>query len=369
VKLRTVFLLVDLLLLVSCSATSPTTAVQSSRSYNGSASVGDFLTFTIDAAAHTLTYADVSNGDGGIVPYTVNADGTYALSDPKGNLIAAYEVPGYALLVQAAKTGPNLDMPALVTAVDSGQISLATWEGHTYNYMQFRTSSGGLEVGSVVVNVGGTVDNSSYSPYDAASQNGLPFHAGTPVTVSQAQLDPSGTFFKVAEKNSTTRFDYIFGTANGIFAVDSSNGAILGLRQAATKDFDPSFAGTYKAIFYQKTGAAAGMGNTETGTASLGNATLVINSSGHVTISSAQGAIIAQAALTPVADTAYLYGSPGELQDPCFGVFTFRLTSANSQQDVFLTFMDRALLFASFRANLPFGSSGTYDYLYGVGLK
>jgi hypothetical protein len=41
------------------------------------------------------------------VPYTVNSDGTYTLSDPTGNLLAAYEVPNYALLIQAAKTGPN----------------------------------------------------------------------------------------------------------------------------------------------------------------------------------------------------------------------------------------------------------------------
>lgn len=366
-KLRSVLVSLAFVALTSCSSTVPSAPTPSSRSYNGTASLGDFLTFTLDSAAHTLAYTDVSNGESGTVSYTVNPDGTYTLNDPKGNLIAAYEVPSYALLVQAAKTGPGLNTPALITAVESGKISLATWEGHTYNYMQFRTSSGGLEVGSATVDSQGNVNNSSYWPYGALNQNGSPFNAGTPVSAGQAQPDPTGTYLKVPDNNNT--FDYVFGTANGIFAVDSPNGAILGLKQAATKDFDPSFAGTYKAIFYQKTGASTGLGNVETGTPSLGSATLVLTSSGQVTVKDAQGTTIVQATLTPVADTAYLYGSAGELQNPCYGLFTFRLTTAGSQQDVFVTFMDRALLFSSFRANLPASPGGSYDYLYGVALK
>ena len=50
----------------------------------------------------------------------------------------------------------------------------------------------------------------------------------------------------MSEGNGTS--DYVFGTANGIFAVDNPNGTILCLKKAATKDFDPTFAGTYKAI-------------------------------------------------------------------------------------------------------------------------
>jgi len=69
-----------------------------------------------------------------------------------------------------------------------------------------------------------------------------------------------------------------------------------------------------------------------------------------------------------VADASYLVGA-GELEDPCNGLFTFRVSTANSQQDVFVTFMDRAVLFSSFTARLPWGGGNTYDYLYGVGLK
>jgi hypothetical protein len=78
-----------------------------------------------------------------------------------------------------------------------------------------------------------------------------------------------------------------------------------------------------------------------------------------------------QATLTPVADVAYLYGSAGELADPYYGygLFTFRVTTASSQQDVFVAFMDKAMPFSSFTANLPWTSGSTYNYFYGVALK
>jgi hypothetical protein len=340
------------------------------RSYNGTASVGDFLNITLDPTAKTLTYTDVSNGETGVVPYTINADGTYTLTDPKNNLVAAYEVPNYALLVQANKTGPTKDMPALITAVLSGQISLGTWEGHKYNYMQFRTSSGGLEVGSAAIGSDATISNSSYWPYGAINQSGA-FHTST-MDASGAQADASGTFFKMPDDNGNGTFDYVFGTANGIFAVDTPQGAILGLKQAASKSFDPTFAGTYNAIYYQKTGASTGMGNLEVGAPGLGHATMTITNAGHVTVQDDQGnTLVQQTALVPIADTAYLYGSGGELQDPCWGLFTFRISDANAgtQQDVFVTFMDRAILFSSFKTKLPLNQANTYDYLYGAGLK
>jgi hypothetical protein len=88
-----------------------------------------------------------------------------------------------------------------------------------------------------------------------------------------------------------------------------------------------------------------------------------------VTVEDAQDNAVIQTTLTPVADASYLYGSAGELSDPCNGLFTFRITTANSQQDVSVTFMDRAVLSASFTAPLPLAQGNSHDYLYGVGLK
>jgi hypothetical protein len=350
------------------STTTPAPAV-TKHAYHGTASVGDFLNITIDTSALTISYTNLSNGDSGTVPYTVNADGSYTLNDPKGNLIAAYEVPGYALLIQAAKTGPNLNTPALITAVESGPISMATFSGKSYNYMQFRTAAGGLEIGSVTI--GATSgQNSSYWPYgNLNSSENSPFHNST-LDFSQLQTDPSGTFFKSPDGNGSSAYDYLFGTASGFFIVDTPNGSILGLQKAATKDFDPSVAGTYNAIYYQKTGANTGQGNVETGTPSLGKASIAITATGGVTITDAQGKILTQATLTPVADASYLYGSSSELQDPCYGLFTFRVTTASSQQDVFVTFVQNAVVFSSFGANLPWSpGNSTYNYIYGVGLK
>ena len=74
------------------------------------------------------------------------------------------------------------------------------------------------------------------------------------------------------------------------------------------------------------------------------------------------------ATLRPVADVSYLEGS-GELQNPCHGVFTFRLTTANLQQGVFLTFIERSVLFSSFTATLPWERVTHTATFKGVGLK
>ena len=112
-------LLAGLLLFLGCGTTS--TPGNSPRAYSATASVGDFLSITLDPVAHTLAYTNVSNGDSGTIPYAVNSDGTYALQDPQGVLVAAYEVPNFGMIVQAAKAGPNHDMPALITAVAKGR--------------------------------------------------------------------------------------------------------------------------------------------------------------------------------------------------------------------------------------------------------
>ena len=138
---------------------------------------------------------------------------------------------------------------------------MASVENHSYNYMQFRTNSGGVEAGSVSLDGTGAVSISSYGPSGAQDPQSGAFHSGGFPANSFAE-DSSGDF--IVHDDGQGSFDFMFGTQNGIFAVDTSNGAILGLLKAKTKDFDPAFAGSYKAIFYQKTGAHTGQGNVET---------------------------------------------------------------------------------------------------------
>jgi hypothetical protein len=368
-RLRLACALLALVGFTGCSGNVSTNWASPTHIYHGTASVGDFLTITINPSALTIGYTNLSNGDSGTVPYTVNANGSYALHDPNGNLIAAYEVPGYALVIQAAKAGPGHNTPALITAVESGPISMSTFASHSYNYMQFRTASGGLEVGSVTI--GQTSgQNSSYWPYGALnSGQNSPFNSGT-LDFSAMQEDASGTFFYGPDGGGGNGNDYIFGTAGGFFIVDTPNGSLLGLPKAATKSFDPTVAGSYSAIYYQKLNASTGQGNVETGTASLGQGTIVVTSSGGITVSDPEGNTIAQATLIPIADASYLYGSAGELQDPCNGLFTFRVTTASSQEDFFVTFVKNAVVFSTFSAALPWSPTGsTYNYQYGVGLK
>ena len=109
--------------------------------------------------------------------------------------------------------------------------------------------------------------------------------------------------------------------------------------------------------------------NTETGTPSMGMASLVIGPTGQFTLTNSSGGTMAQGTLAAVADTSYLYGSAGELQNPCFGLFTFRVTTATTQQDVFVTFQNQAVLFSSYKSLPSVSGQYYYNYFYGVALK
>jgi len=353
-----------LLFTLGCGSNS-TAPVNSNapRSYSGTASVGDFLSITLDPSAHTLTYTNLSNGDSGTVPYTVNSDGTYALQDPNGVLVAAYELPNFGMLIQAAKAGPNHNAPALITAVDQiHNVSISTFAGQGFNMMQFRTQDGGIEAGSAILDAQGNVTVSDYWP--AGVQYGGNYFKQNAMPATGFTVDPSGTFMTM-QPPGDTGISYVFGTPAGVFAVDTPQGAVIALKKAASKEFDPANAGTYHAIYYSKTGENYNWGN---GTPGMGNATIVIDGSGNITVQDSQGNTFFNTTLTPVADVSYMYGA-GELTDPCYGLFTSRLANSTSQQDIFVAFMDHAILFGSLTTVVPPASNNPYNYVYGVGLK
>lgn len=369
-RYRLAFILTLTLAAVGCGSNStvPYTPAPQTRSYTGSASVGDFFDITIDPTAQTLTYTDVSNNMSGTVAYITNPNGTYTLSDPTGNLVAAYEVPNYAMLIQATMTGPNKNTLALVTAVQTSQITTATFASHKYNYMQFRTSQGGVSIGAATMDAQTNVTTSSYWPFGEQNQQGA-FNSSSFLSSSLQEGAP-GTFVEMPSADGPP--SYIFGTPNGIFAVDNPNGTIFGLQQAAVPAFDSAYAASYTAMYYHKANATVGGGsNTETGTAGMGMASVVIDAAGDVTITnSSSGNIMAQGTLAAVADTSYLYSAAGgELADPCFGLFTFRVATGTTQQDVFVTFLNNAVLFSSYKALPIVSGQNYYDYFYGVALK
>ncbi|HEY6185639.1 MAG TPA: hypothetical protein VIW67_25590 [Terriglobales bacterium] len=354
-------------LFFSCSSTKTMTAVPSVRTYNATASVGDFLTISLDSTAHTIAYKNYSNGDSGTVPYTVNNDGTYTVTDPAGNLLAAYEVPGFVMVVESAKSGPTHDVPALITAVESVPATIQTFASRNFNYLQFRTSNGGLELGTVSVDSQGDIQHDAYWPFGIMEQPQDFFNGGT-FPASAVVEDASGNYFTIHENDGS--HDTVFGTQSGFFAVDTGAGAIIGLPKASSKDFNSTNAGTYKAIYYHKVNAQTGQNNNETGTPSQGQANLTISNSGLITITDSQNNQMATGTLTPIADTPSLYdGTNNKLSDPCYGMFTVHVATANSQQDLFATFQGNAIIFSSFATALPAQPGGTYDYFYGVGLK
>ncbi len=359
-------LLIMVLGLTGCSNTS-TPAQSAIRNYNGTASVGDFLTITIDTTTQTITYKDYTNGATGTVPYTLNANGTYTITDPSGNLLAAYEVPGSVLMVESSKSGTGHNTPALITAIEIAPASINTFAGRSFNYIQFRTSSGGLGLGTISLDAQGNISHDGYWPYGELQQPTDLFDGGT-FSASSIQEDASGDFFTITEGDGST--STAFGTLNGFFAVDTANGTILGLPKASSKTFSSTHAGTYTAIFYEKPNAQMTQ-NGETGTPLEGNASVTISANGLVTITDSHNNTLASGTLAAVADTPYLYdGSSNTLSDPCYGMFTFR-TTGSSQQDVFVSFQGNAVIFASFQTALPFQSNGngTYTYFYGVGVS
>ncbi len=365
-------LLVIVCFLASCNSTSNVGATKPAvRSYNGTASVGDFLTISIDSTAMTITYTNHTNGETGTVPYTVNADNSYTIADPQGNLLSAYEVPGSVMVVQAANAGPNQDTVALITAVASVPVTVETFAAKNFNYFQFRHRDGGAEFGTVTIDAQGNITANSYDPGAILWQPGGTYFNGSTFPASGLTEDPSGNFFVVHEQSGSD--STVFGTQSGLWAVDNSNGAILGLPKAATKDFDPASAGTYSAIYYEKPNAQMqGQGNSsvEVGTPVEGKATVTVSGSGVVTITDSQSNIIASGALVPVADTSYICdGTSGKLADPCYGMFTFETITASLHQEVFVTFQGNAVIFESFQTALPVQNNGTYTYFQGVGLK
>ena len=290
------------------------------------------------------------------------------LRTPNGNLTAAYEVPGSVLIIETQKSGMGHSTPALVTAIESTPASIATFADQNFNYIQFRTSSGGLGLGTISVDAQGNITNDGYWPYGELQQTADLFEGGT-FTASSIQEDVSGDFFTITEGNGST--STAFGTENGFFAVDTANGTILGLPKASSKTFSSTHAGSYTAIFYEKPNAQMTQ-NGESGTPVEGNATVTISASGLVTITGSNNNTLASGTLAAVADTPYLYdGTANTLSDPCFGMFTIRTATANSQQDVFVSFQGTAVIFASFQTALPFqaNGNGTYTYFYGVGVE
>lgn len=364
------------------ASNSSTPTAPAIRNYQATASVGDFLTITVDSVQHTIAYTNHTNGQTGTVSYTVGSDGAYNITTPNGHLLKAYEIPGLALVASADNTGPNGNTTSLVTAILKAPISMSWLQNKKFNYVQWRTNDGGMEVGSVSIDGSGNVFHQGYWPYgdlmtswgQTGGQNSSsPFQSGS-FNANLFTADPSGNFLTLVEGPGAV--DTIFATQGGCFVVDMSNGSLIGVPQAASTAFDATFAGSYKALCFNKLDAVAGGNNPEGGTGRVDSYTLNLGANGALTVQDALGSTVVNTTIQPVASTSYLQG-PGKMSDPCPGLFTYRVLPSGSntmQQDVFLTFLQGgAILFCSFSYDTaqPSGSNVQphYAYFYGVAMK
>lgn len=348
-------------------------AAPSARSYSGTASVGDFLTVSLDPVTQMMDYKNTTNGQHYSVGYTLASDGTYTFADPTGNLVSGYELPGYAMVLEANKAGPNADTPALITAIQTTTVTTAVFRDKEYNYMQFRTNSGGIEVGHVTADIDGNISPNGYWPFGALDGRAIDkvFSTGVlPTTGVVPNADNSALILSMTD-GGMTETNYVFATTGGFLAVDTPNGAIVCMQARTSGDFDAAtMAGRYQAILYQKNGCHTGMGNVETSTSQdIVKGTVTFSATGTVTVIGENGvAIVTDAPLTKFADRADLHG-PGKVESACNGFFTFTTTDSGVTRDVFVAFMDRSILLSSFVAHPGGMGSGTYDYFYGMGLK
>ena len=342
------------------------------RRYQSTASVGDFIEVEIDKQARTITYNNRTNGQSAsAVPYTLDDRGVYVITaDPNAHLQRAIELDGYALIMDVAKAGPNKDSRALAIGATTQPISIADLNGHAMTMMQFRTSNGGMEVGNVRTHVSDrmlAVDAQSYWPLGASSRGDTAFHLGGPGSLQLDEVSGAADYLTITEsRNGHTSTAYIFKTGQGL-AIDMNNGNMVMVDQPQSTAFDPSSAGLYHALIYQKRNSRrVSEGQVEPGTAEVFEVEVAINDQGHLGMKR-DGATVEDVDLIPVSEADYLTG-PNKLDaSRCAGLFTYRKPVGAGFQDVFVVFMGHGMLVSSFTPSDQ--NAGEYQYFYGAAIK
>ncbi len=400
-RIRAVFLLpvllFGLLLLTACggtaASTSPasTTPAITTRTYSATASVGDFLQIAIDPAASTLSYSNLTNGAAGTnIPFTVNSDGTYSFTDPANHLLMGYEVPNYALVLQVNNAGPTQASTALVFSAAQTPMVPTNFFGQKFNFMQFRTSNAGVEIGDASIAANGGLTVNTYQPgLELDTESTFTRGLKQPATYAFENLTGDNipatanytNFLTMTDPGAQGGTDYLFETPLGSLISDTPLGTALILPQGSPT-FDSSFAGSYSLMYYKMQVTNVTAQDVEQGTVTMGTSTLTISASGTLTLTEPNNLGVMtqkwQGTLEPVASAPYLYGtgSDGLLSDPCPGLFTFRLKNGYSyvsgtpgRLDVFVTFLGGAsqtMFLSTFTTPYPVTTDLVYTYRYGV---
>jgi len=356
------------------AAPTPTPTPTPARAYNGTAGVGDMLTIRVDPDARTIAYDNLTNGLSGTATYIIDVDGTWTISDPvNGHLLRGFEIPNHALILQVGNAGVNADQMSVVTAIEAQPISAADLANGAYNYMQFRTNSGGMEVGWITSDSAANLSSQYYWPFGATLSTPQPYSDPNdpPMAATDFTPDPGGRFLSVAADGPSEPLSYMFRTSGGFLAIDTPNGSLVCLRQQASAAYDAANSGGYKGFFYHKNNATTGSGNVESGTVSLSENRVVFSAgpsvgTGHVMLYASDG-------ITPLMDLDLTdmstggYVGSGKLVDPCPGLFTGTVTSGTVTVQFFATFIDDAALITSYTTDSS--TPGVYGYFNGIALR
>jgi hypothetical protein len=352
-----VLLLVFFLLFLLLTSTGD---LADTSDYTGSASAGDMWEIQLNRTAKTLTYTNLANDSTGIVPYTENVDGTLEFEDPDNNLIRGLEVKDYFIMLQVNKAGASGNTKALVLGLSPQQVEVSDlFVERSMNYMQFRTSSGGVEIGFVTTSNDGLI-HSGFWPFGQGTGSDEFVTTSQPITTDMVTTSAKKDYLLLTD-NEEDGTNYVFKSEAGHFVVDTTNGSIFAMQQASSSAFDSTSAGTYKSLAYRKENAYTDEGNVESGDISMVKLTIVIDADGGITITNTEDSTeYLSNTLVPFASMTDLTGT-GKVDNECKGLFSI---PADSGEHLFVSFLGDSLIFSSFVMG-----DGPYNYMYGAALK
>jgi hypothetical protein len=343
------------------------------QSYKAAATVGDFLALTVNHDTNEIEYVNVSNGDEGTVGFTVLPDGGLEVTDPNGDLVLCYEMPGVAIACKGAELGTGTGEPALLLGVLDEPLEKADLEGlGGVGFMQFRTREGGIEVGHIVFDAGGNASGSGYFPINEVLPQppacyGKTKYNALDMSTEDFSDDPTyGCVQRTEDTPNGPQTSRIFGTPGGNFMVDTPNGALFAFRDAASTAFDPADAGTYSALVYNKHVTYDDGTETPAGPASIETALVEIDATGHVTVTQGTETPFVSEALLPFDDSPHQ--GAGAVTQSVPGLFYFM----DGDDYVFVTFFDGALAFATFHpihTGDCVDDPAEYSYTYGIAVR
>jgi hypothetical protein len=345
------------------------TPASKSHDYNGTASVGDFLTVTIDRDASVIHWANGTNGESGQAPFTVDTDGALLVAADTGQVKKAYEIAGYGVIALDPNAGPSHDRPSPVFLWEKTAATKADFEAMAMNFIQFR-NSGAFEVGCGSIGAdGSTITHSGYLPEQVifgqsqfSPNQTLPIRSTPPAdpnTFDGVQLNDNsdGTIAFQAYKTSIPGKDGNPGVlfkAGSSWVIDVDQGSVFLLDAPTTKDWQASNAGTYHLMGWKVTG----LSSTVAGTGTFFETTVALDAAGQMTVNDPAGGAAKVVSLVPFADD----GDVAAVGVACNGLFTNG--AGNGNDKLVAGFVGQNLFFGSAKLG---GTTG--DFVYGVALK